>query len=151
MKIEIFGKDCYKIFINKEYVKNIDIKNRDELVKYIKEFLCKLKIRLYLHGFYKVKVFPQEKVGIFLDVIKLDDSDFSSNLDLRVVIYMDEKFYFETNDYFIIEECNDKRFLNGLFYCVVDDQFNEVLNYCEFGRFIYGKDVNKLLNNSIIL
>ena len=45
--------------------------------------------------------------------------------------------------------------LNGLndkmFFCLVDESFEELLEKVEFGNFIYGKDVNKLLNNSRLL
>lgn len=151
MKIEIYSKGIYKIFINKEIIKVVDLNNRDSIVKCVKNILYKLKTRLGLNGFYKIKVFPHEKIGLFLEVIKLDDSDYSNSLDLRVVVYMEDKFYFETADYFVIEKCNDKRYMDGLFYCLVDDSFEDVLAKVEFGKFIYGKEVNKVLNNGIVL
>lgn len=151
MKIEMCGKDIYNIFVCKDYVKNIDYFVREDIVKCVRDIIYKLKLRLGLRGFYKIKVFPQGKIGLFLEVIKLDESDFSSSLDLRIVVYMDEKIYFETDDYYKIENCNDKRYLEGSFYCIVDDDFEPVLEKVEFGRFIYGKEVNKILNNSLIL
>lgn len=151
MKIEIGGKGIYKIFINKEYLRKIDLDNRDSIVKCVKDILCRLKIRLGLSGFYKVKVFPHNKIGLFLEVIKLDESEYSNSLDLRVVVYMDERFYFETADYFIIEKFNDKRYMDGMFYCQVDENIDDIYAMVEFGRFIYGKEVNKVLNNSLIL
>ncbi|MDO5393909.1 MAG: hypothetical protein Q4F33_04830 [Mycoplasmatota bacterium] len=151
MKIEICEKGIYKIFVNKEIIKNVDYESRDEIVNCVKDILYKLKLRLGLCGFYKIKVFPHNKIGIFLEAIKLDDSEYSNSLDLRVVVYMDERFYFETDDYFVIKECNDKRYFEGLFYCLVDDNFDPFIAKVEFGKFIYGKDVNKVLNNSIIL
>ncbi len=151
MRIEMFGKDMYSIFLNKKYINNILLSSREEIVGCVKTILYKLKTRLKLHGFYKVKVYPQEKVGIFLDVIKLDESDLSNNLDLRIVVYLDEDIYFETEDYFLLEDYKDIRYFDGLFYCKVDDNFDKLLEKVEFGRFIYGKEVNKVLNNSLIL
>ena len=63
----------------------------------------------------------------------------------------DEEYYFETDDYDVIKECNDIRYMDGLFYCVVDDSFDRILEKVEFGRFIYGKEVINLLNNSKVL
>ena len=63
----------------------------------------------------------------------------------------DDNFYFETEDYDLIRNCNDKRYKDGLFYCVVDNDFDKILEKVEFGRFIYGKEVINLLNNSQIL
>ena len=93
----------------------------------------------------------QRNIGVFLEVIKLDDIEFSNNLDLRILIINDDKFYFETEEYELIKFCNDKRFKDGLFYCVVDDSFDNILEKVEFGRFLCGKEVINLLNNSLIL
>ena len=151
LKIESYGKNDYKIFINSSYTKELDYLNKDELIIFIKKFIVKLKNKLSLRGFYKIRVYPKGKIGMFLDVTKLDDIDLTNNLDLRVMIMYDEDFYFETDDYDVIKDCNDIRYLDGLFYCVVDDSFDRLLEKVEFGKFIYGKDVIKLLNNSKIL
>lgn len=151
MKIESCGKDNFNIFINRLYVKEIDFNSKDELVCFIKEFILKVKNKLGMRGFYKIKVYPQDIIGIFLDVTKLDDVDLSNTLDLRVIIMSDERIYYETEDYSKIESYNDKRYMDGLFYCVVDDYFDNILEKVEFGRFIYGKEVINLLNNSLIL
>lgn len=151
MKIEACGKDSFNIFINRSYIKDIDFNLKDELVCFIKDFILKVKSRLGMRGFYKIRVYPQNMVGLFLDVTKLDDIDLSNSLDLRVIIMSDEKIYYETDDYSKVELYNDKRYMDGLFYCVVDEYFDKILEKVEFGRFIYGKEVINLLNNSLIL
>ena len=113
--------------------------------------MFKIKNRLNLRGFYKLKVYLNSKIGIFLDVNKLDDIDLTNNLDLRILVLDDVDFYFETDDYDVIKNCNDKRYKDGHFYCIVDDSFDELLEKVEFGRFIYGKEVINLLNNSLVL
>ena len=151
MKIEIAGTDNYNIFINNLYIENINYNEKEEVTNIVKKILMSLKNRLKLRGFYKVKVFPNDKLGLFLELIKLEDLEFSNNLDLRIIVYFDEKIFFETEDYFIINDCNEKRFLNGNFYCIVDDKFDMLLDKIEFGRFVYGKEVIDVLNKSIIL
>lgn len=151
MKIECCGNCGYNIFINKEYVRGIDLLNKDDVVKFIKNYIFKFRSRLKLCGFYKIKVFVHKSVGLFLEITKLDDLDLSSSLDLRIIVFYDETVYYETNDYFLIEKCNDIRFFDGKFFCIVDDYFDEVIKKCEFGRFIYGKEIINLLNNGIIL
>lgn len=151
MRIETCGKNDYSIFINSNYVNDEVYLVKDELIKFIKEFIFKIKNRLNLRGFYKIKVYLNKKIGIFLDVNKLDDIDLTNNLDLRVLVLSDVDFYFETDDYEVIEKCNDKRYKDGRFYCIVDDSFDGLLEKVEFGRFIYGKEVINLLNNSLIL
>ena len=151
MRIETCGKNNYIIFINSNYVKADIFLIKEELIKFIKEFMFKIKNRLNLRGFYKLKVYLNSKIGIFLDVNKLDDIDLTNNLDLRILVLDDVDFYFETDDYEVIKNCNDKRYKDGHFYCIVDDSFDELLEKVEFGRFIYGKEVINLLNNSLIL
>ena len=151
MKIEVLGKDDYIIFLTKEYLGDIDLVQKENLISFIKNYILKLKRYLSLSGFYKVKVFPQDKIGVFLELLKLDDMDLSNNLDLRIIIMQDQKFFFETEDYDLIKNYNDKRYYDGHFYCVVDDSFDGILEKVEFGRFIYGKEVNNLLNNGLIL
>lgn len=151
MRIETCGKDNFNIFINDSYVEKDVYSSKDVMIDFIKKFILKIRDRLSMRGFYKIRVYPRIGVGIFLDIIKLDDIDLSNNLDLRVIIMSDEKFYFETEEYELIRECNDKRYKDGLFYCVVDNNFDKVLEKVEFGRFIYGKEVVNLLNNSLLL
>lgn len=151
MKIEVSGKNNYNIFLTREYVKCIDISSNEAIIQFIKDYISKIKTRFNLTGFYKAKVFPKDNLGIFIELIKLDESDFSNNLDLRIIVYFNEKIFYETDDYYLIENCNSKRYFDGKFFCIVDDCFDDLLSKVEFGRFIYGKEVNNLLNKGKIL
>lgn len=150
LKIETC-KDGYKIFVNSCLLSDINMVFKDDLINYTKNLIYKLKTKLSLRGFYKVKVFTHTMLGLFIEIIKLDESDFSSNLDLRIVVFLEEKFYFKTDDYFLINNCKEIRYSDKMFFCLVDESFDELLEKVEFGSFIYGKDVNKLLNNSRLL
>lgn len=150
MKIETYGKENFSIFINSCYIKKDIYNDKDSLVKYIKDYLFKMRNRLNLRGFYKVRVYYKIGIGVFMDINKLDDLDLANNLDLRIII-TDDDIYFETDDYFLIGKFNDKRFMNNKFYCIVDDKFGDITYFSELGRFIYGKEVVNLLNNSKIL
>lgn len=150
MKIETYGKDNFSIFINNHYIKDDIYDDKDNLIKYIKNYLLNMRRKLNLRGFYKVRVYYKKIIGVFMDINKLDDLDLVSNLDLRIIV-ADDDIYFETDDYFFIEKFNDKRFMNNKFYCIVDDNFGDITYFSELGRFIYGKEVINLLNNSKIL
>lgn len=151
MKIEITGVKSYKIFINKLYIKNVDLNDRDSITLLVKDFLKKMKNKLHLRGFYKVKVFPHQAIGVFLELIQLEELEFSNNLDLRIVVYFDEAFFFETEDYFKISKSSNIRFLDGKFYCLIDDDFDELLEIVEFGRIIYGREVINVLSEGILI
>ena len=151
MKIEVIGKNSYRIFINILYLKDVNFENRDDINRMVKDFIKNQKNRLNLHGFYKVKVFPNKDIGVFLEINQLEELEFSNSLDLRIIVYLDEKFFFETDDYFIIKDYTDIRYLDGKFYCLLNDSCSDILKIVEFGRFIYGNEVVRLLNRSLTL
>lgn len=151
MKIEVNGKNGYKIFINREYIKEVNFEEKDSISEFVKKYLIKIKDKLKLRGFYKVKVFPHKKLGLYLDIKQLEELEFSNNIDLRIIISLDEKFFFETDDYFLVSKYSNVRYLDGKFYCLIDDYFDEILEIVEFGDIIYGEEVINLLNKSIIL
>lgn len=151
MKIEMLTKDSYRIFVNKLYIKDINLDEKEAIILAVKDIIQKLKQKLQLRGFYKVKVFPNKNIGLFIEIIQLEDLEFSNNLDLRVVVYFDEKFYFETEDYFTIQKYDNVMFFDDKFYCLIDDSFEDMLEIVEFGRLIYGKEVTNLLNNGTVL
>lgn len=151
MKIEMLTKDSYRIFVNKLYIKDVNLDEKEAIILAVKDIIQKLKQKLQLRGFYKVKVFPNKNIGLFIEIIQLEDLEFSNNLDLRVVVYFDEKFYFETEDYFTIQKYDNVMFFDDKFYCLIDDSFEDMLEIVEFGRLIYGKEVTNLLNNGTVL
>ena len=61
------------MFINANYVDSFE---RDSLTLKVKNIIMKYRLKLGLKGFYKVKVFVNEKVGLFVDIYKLDDLDY---------------------------------------------------------------------------
>lgn len=151
MKIEMLTKDSYRIFVNKLYIKDVNLDEKEAIILAVKDIIQKIKQKLQLRGFYKVKVFPNKNIGLFIEIIQLEDLEFSNNLDLRVVVYFDEKFYFETGDYFTIQKYDNVMFFDDKFYCLIDDSFEDMLEIVEFGRLIYGKEVTNLLNNGTVL
>ncbi len=151
MKIEMLTKDSYRIFVNKLYIKDVNLDEKEAIILAVKDIIQKLKQKLQLRGFYKVKVFPNKNIGLFIEIIQLEDLEFSNNLDLRVIVYFDEKFYFETEDYFTIQKYDNVMFLDDKFYCLIDDSFDDMFEIVEFGRLIYGKEVINLLNKGTVL
>lgn len=153
MKVEIIDKSSFSIFINRNYLKSIDFSVKEEVVAVVKDIIMKLRKRLNLHGFYKIKVFVHDKVGLFLDVVQLEDLDFSNALDLRVLVYFNEDIFFETENYFVIQDFSDIRYKDNKFYCSIpkDCEVKKLYEISEFGRFLYGEEVLSLLKNASFL
>jgi len=150
MRIESIDLNNYIIFLNSIYLNKIDFDNKDKISKYIKEFILSINYKLNINGFYKVHVFCNRRVGMFIKLIKLEDSLYINNLDLRIIVNTNCDFYYRTDNYFLIPKECIVRYYNNYYYCLVDDNFN-VMNYCEFVDYVYGDNLIKILNNSVIL
>ena len=144
LKIERLGEQKYLIFVNSSYLSNIEC-DKDKIIESVKKLLLKLRYRLSLQGFYKVKVYLHSKVGIFLELIQLNVADYNYTLDFRILVYLDEKLYFRTKDYFILPS-HDIYYLDDFYYCNVDNISN-LLEVIEFGDFIYGKELYSIMFN----
>lgn len=149
MRIENISLDNYSIFINNSYIDIGDYTDKNNIVKKVKEIIIKIQSMINLYGFYKVKVYVCKKIGLFIDIIKID-SNYSDNLDLRVIVFLDEDVYVGVDDYFLVSDVKDIRNYNDKYYVKVNDLDN-ILNILEFGNFIYGTEVQHMLNNSVFV
>lgn len=133
MKINKINSTDYKIYFFKEIL-TTELKDK---------VLC-LKNILNLEGFYKL-LFHNNKLGCFMELIKLDDSFYKNTLDLKIeeVKY---NIYFKTKDYFIVEDCAIVKYYDGFYYGLVDDSFDEILEKVEFGEFVFGYDISSIIN-----
>ena len=144
MDIQIESLNNIKIYVYKNINKELDIRSL------VKEIINRIKINLELEGYYKVYVYYQ-KIGLFLNLIKIEDALYKGGLDLKLILDDDNLVYFKTNNYFIIKKLNNIRYLDGFFYCIVDDSFDKILEKVEFGEFIFGIGTNKLLRDSLLI
>ena len=71
MRIEIVNDEDIDIFINAYQFNGINLKDKETLLNEIKDILIKIDTRykLDLNGFYKIKVYPNQKIGVFLNII----------------------------------------------------------------------------------
>ncbi len=144
MKIEKISDTDYKLYI---YFNNDEEINRSERIKKI---IKKLQKKLKLKGFYKVLACSKD-YGLFLHLIKIEDSFYRNNLDLRIVAEDDLDIYFKTKDYFIIESLNTIKYYDNFYYGLVDSSFDKVLEKVEFGDFVFGYDITDILENAVIM
>lgn len=146
MHIELQSLNKIFMFVNICYVSSLQ---KIDLIEEVKNIILKYRVKLRLKGFYKVKVFVNEKVGLFIEMCKIDELEYSNTLDLRILVFYDEDVYFETDDYFVLEGCEKIRFYNNKFYCDVKNV--SILGVVEFGSFIFGDEVLKMLSNSVVV
>lgn len=143
MKIEKISDTDYKVYI---YSRKFE---ESKITEDVRDVVLKLKRKIKLKGFYKIIV-CLKKLGMFLQIIKIEDSYYKDSLDLRIVLKDDLDIYFKFKDYFIINR-DDIIYNDGYFYALVDDSFDKVLEYVEFGDFVFGTDIDDLLDNGIVI
>lgn len=139
MRIEKVGMKQFLIFVNNLYYQNLEF-TKDNLITFTKDLLLKLKNRLFLQGFYKVKVYVNKNLGLFLEILELERFEYENNLDFKIIIYLEEKIYFKTKDYFILPQNTTVYWDKNFYYCDVDLVSN-INSLVEFGEFIYGKSL----------
>ena len=143
MKIEKVNETDYKIYL---FSKKIDEVN---LFDDVGEVVKKLQKLLKLSGFYKVIVCLKD-IGCFLRIMRIEDSFYKNTLDLKIEV-SDDEVYFKTTDYFLIKDYSIVRYIDGVYYALVDDCFDEILEKVEFGEFVFGYDILDIINKSYVI
>lgn len=150
MKVEVISSEEFFIFVNLLYAKIRDYDNKEEIIKVVKEIIANISGKLRLKGFYKIKVYVNEKTGLFIESVLLDGIERNNVVDLRVIVYFDEDIYFKTDDYFKIRDVSNVHYLDGNYYCLVDDIMN-MDSVVEFGEFVYGKEMYDVFDRGILI
>ena len=144
MKFEVYD-DKYIVFLNKEEIKNINFKIKDQVEECFKKVFSKLKRRLTndLSGFFYITAYLDHTFGVVLVITKEDleyYDYFSNQIDMQIEIEQDSKILLEFEDLFYINSNNIVSY-NGKFYT----RYNDGLNYLEFSNIIYGDKVEEIL------
>ena len=149
MKVELINDDDLEIFVNPYNFNDINSYDKDNIINYIKELIIKInnRYKLNLTGFYKIKSYFNNKVGLYLNAIKIDDNEFSNDADFRIILFQHTKFLFETDDYEIIKEYPNKKINNNKFYIDIDEIYN-INKLTDMGKIIYGDEVKQILMTS---
>lgn len=119
------------------------LEDKQEIITLVKNTVLKVNkiYHLNLKGFYKVRVYLNKKVGLVIEIIQVDDISIHPTIDFRVLVYFDQDFYIEVDDYDVLPLHKKVIFVNDKFYidvCSLDDK--EISYLLEFGRVIYKID-----------
>ena len=150
----VFKDNKIIIYLNKENI-DFDIFNKENLEKYIKELVLNIK-KIYgykISGSYNVNIYENKKIGLIIEFIKKESFDFFPDLiDLKLNIFYDSDVYLKLDDYFLIKKYRNIYYNNNNFYIDVTDLIKkDILILSEFGKYIYGKNLEKLKNKLISL
>ena len=142
MRIEKVYDKLY-IYLDKLYV-DCDYSDKKSVGEFVKDYLVHYSKYLDLSGFYKVKVYCNEMVGLFLEINCLEKND-DNKLDLRILVFLNEDVMMSCSDYFVFN-C-DCYYYDGLFYTDVVDK----VNLLDFSCFIYGDKVLEVRNRGLFI
>ncbi len=142
------------IYLNKQYIKNIDLKDREKAEKLIYKINQKYNIELY--GYYETKIYIDKNYGIIIDIKKeeLEYMDyFNESLEMNIEIIEDSFLYkiedifsIKKTDKFILRKYEDNIYLEA--ESISDIEIGIIL---ENAQIIYGKEANTIKNRSKII
>ena len=128
MKIEKINDTDYRIYC-------YGVIEDNNLYDSIKKLIKKIQKRLKLSGFYKV-IAINKNIGLFMELKRLEDSFYKNAVDLKIEI-KDLDVYYRTTDYFMIKDLSHIKYKDGMYYCIVDESFDGILEKVEFGDFVF--------------
>lgn len=139
-KIDI-ENESYDLYINEIILSKYDIKKKDDLEKILKKVFIFLKRnqKIMLKGFYEVDIYMNKKIGAYLEIYKIDNFYYTKDIDLKVKIITNSKFYLKIND---IDLFNKENILcyDDNYYIDIDLMNNDIINYIEFGEIVNDKE-----------
>ena len=139
MYVEEREEGGFCIYANNQYFPSLDWNDKEEISQNVKKWIYKIN-RIYhlsLAGFYKMYIYLNPKVGMMMELKKLEDFGMDiKTIDLRIVIYLNSDFLIEVDD--IDYDQNH-------FYGNVDVLSQEgILKVVEWGNFLYGDKVEEI-------
>ncbi len=155
MKVETIRDDCFLIYINNCYFTFLNWEDKDEIEKNVKKLILKLN-RIYhlsLLGFYKMDIYINKKIGMVIELTKMDDFGFEiDTIDLRVSLFLNSPFLLEVNDIDLLKGHNYIYINHNKYYIDIKDISNQqVTLLSEWATLIYGKTADRIKKESQIL
>jgi hypothetical protein len=159
MKIEYLNDYNFYIYLNKNYISDLEIKNRECVEKYFKKMFLNLKNNHHLdiYGYYNIKVYANNNYGLIIDVLKLSNDYFkmpSNKVDMKIMIDNDSIFLYELDDYFFIDKYKDNikniYYKDEKYYVELNDDVDELFyfNLLEHSNIIFNDNAYEIMMTS---
>lgn len=136
MNIKFIDDLTFNVYVKKEKLKKINIKNKSELEKYIKEIIEVLKniYNIRIEGFYDVNVYIDKHYGIILNFSKekLEYYDYFNGIEINVII-KEVSFLYKVSDipFNLLNKLEIKQINNNIYLKIIKE-----LNQKEFMNLI---------------
>ncbi len=136
----------YQIYLNKDYTKEVDFTSKEEISEYAKSLVLRLR-KIYgitLLGYYEVKIYVNKRIGMFIELRKMDDIDFDFfTIDLKIIIYLEQPFFLKCDNFDYIETCHPLYYYKGSYYTPLD-KIEHFIPYLELGEIIYKEKIEEV-------
>lgn len=138
MKVIKNGEFNTEVFLGRD---NLNIEDRDELEKYLKNVFNKLNkyYDIRISGFYDVDLYIDKNYGIILDIMR-DDIDFEpifNSVDMKITINK-ESFLYKLDDYIYSHFGNIYNYDNAYYLEVSDTLSNlDMMKLMEDATIVY--------------
>ena len=153
--MKFFGDENITIFLNNYYIKNLDMNNKENIEKFIKQISEKYNIKLF--GYYDVQIYYDKNYGIIIKIKKeeLEYIDyFNQSFGMNIEI-IENSFLYKIEDILPMKNIENKyiiRKLQDSFYIEL-----KVPSSIDFGiilensEIIYGDEADRIINKGNII
>jgi hypothetical protein len=159
MKIEHVNEHNFYIYLNKYYLVDLNLNDKQCVEEYFKKVFINLKKNYHLdiYGYYNIRVYANKQYGVIIDVFKLCNDYFKmpgNKVDMKIMIDNDNKFLYKISDYFFTEaykNCiKNIYYKDGKYYLELDDNVDEnfYLYLIEHSDIIFNDDVYEIMEAS---
>lgn len=157
----VMRKDNIIVFLNKTYIKNIDLTDKSSVEKYLSKLILQIKRKydIELCGYYNITLYVDMNYGIIIKIKKeeLEYLDYFNNeLEMNIEV-IEDSFLYQIEDIFLI----DKYILNKFeIYKNKEKLFlkaKENISDIELGlilenaKMMYGKTAKEIITRSKIV
>lgn len=152
MRLEEISSGNYQIYVNQGCYQNLDISKKEVIADYAKELVLKLRhhFGISLYGFYEMKIYVADSIGMFIYLKRLDDEDdYFSSLDLKVMIFLHQKFYLKTPNFDFISTCPTILYSKGYYY--IELSSINLFFYLELGEIVLECMEQERLKNALVI
>lgn len=142
MKVEFIDNNNFIIY----YLSNDEFRTEDEMKLFFKVLNDELRHRYNyeFHGFYDVNIFYAD--GLY--VLEFDNFDDYGRTDFNITMLINTVLLYEFDDEDIFK--GKKIYYQDKFYIELIDMVDDI-HLFEYGNVIYGKKVDEILNNGILV
>ena len=141
VNIVILDEDSFFIYLNQDYISEINFEEKYELEAYFKVLFSKLKTYydIEMQGYYHIKCYTDSYYGMILYVQKEDIEYFDcldNQVDMRMILEEEQCFLYQIFDYFSFPLFLKKKgdiyqYQKGFYY-----KLNENLDSISFGTLL---------------